>query len=44
MAGLLPSPSLKGFVDYLVLGAGISLGFILFAGPMNNLSQALRKK
>tara|TARA_R110002020_G_C16291179_1_gene772448 strand:- start:1287 stop:1421 length:135 start_codon:yes stop_codon:yes gene_type:complete len=44
MAGLLPSPSLKGLIDYVVLGAGISLGFILFAGPMNGLTQSLRKK
>jgi hypothetical protein len=44
MTGVLPTPSLKGVVDYVALAVGIILGFAILNGPMDNLESGLRKQ
>tara|TARA_B110000444_G_C18831545_1_gene593518 strand:+ start:2473 stop:2616 length:144 start_codon:yes stop_codon:yes gene_type:complete len=43
MAGMLPSPSFKGIVDYLALAAGIMLGFAILSAPMRSVESSFRK-
>jgi len=40
---LLPTPSLRGLVDYFALASGIVIGFAILSGPMQNLTDTLRK-
>lgn len=41
---LMPSLSFRGIGDYLGLATGVILGFALFVGPMQNLTDSMRKK
>lgn len=43
MAGLLPTPSLKGVLDYFALAAGIILASSVLTGPMTALTQSFKK-
>lgn len=43
MAGILPTASFRGVVDYLALAAGIILGFAVISGPMQNITSSLKK-
>lgn len=43
MAGLLPTPSLKGVLDYFALAAGIILASSVITGPMNALTASFKK-
>ena len=44
MAGLLPSPTFKGLIDYFALAAGIILATSVITGPMQALTASFKKE
>lgn len=44
MAGLLPSPTFKGVLDYFALAAGIILATSVIVAPMAALTASLKKQ
>jgi hypothetical protein len=43
MAGLLPSPTFGGLIDYFALAAGIILATSVIVGPMTALTASFKK-
>ena len=44
MGGFLPEPTAMGILDYFALAAGITIGSIIFAGPMEAIEEGLMNK
>lgn len=44
MGGLFPEPTAMGILDYLALAAGITIGSLIFAGPMEAIEEGLMNK
>tara|TARA_Y100000114_G_scaffold55831_1_gene51106 strand:- start:104 stop:262 length:159 start_codon:yes stop_codon:yes gene_type:complete len=41
---LFPEPSVMGVLDFLALAAGITIGSLIFAGPMEAIEEGLMNK
>lgn len=44
IGGLIPQPTAMGILDYFALAAGITIGSIIFAGPMEAIEEGLMNK